>query len=86
LSGKPLESKYNGYTSCPLVTGFGSLILAEFDYDKKPVETLPFDQRKESRLNYELKKHIMPAIYWNLMLKGMWNGPGIIRRIAQPFT
>ncbi|XP_034257013.1 sulfide:quinone oxidoreductase, mitochondrial isoform X2 [Thrips palmi] len=86
LSGKPLESKYNGYTSCPLVTGYGSLILAEFDYDKKPVETLPFDQRKESRINYELKKHVMPAIYWNLMLKGMWDGPGIIRRITNPFS
>lgn len=69
LSGKPLQEKYNGYSSCPLVTGYGSLILAEFDYDKNPMETLPFDQRKESWINYTLKKDAMPAIYWNLMLR-----------------
>lgn len=26
---------------CPLVTGYGSLILAEFDYDKNPAESFP---------------------------------------------
>ncbi|KAK3928648.1 Sulfide:quinone oxidoreductase, mitochondrial [Frankliniella fusca] len=84
LEGKPLQAKYSGYTSCPLVTGYGSLILAEFDYDKKPVETLPFDQRKESRVNYELKRLVMPAIYWTLMLRGMWDGPGKLRSISNP--
>ncbi|KAE8752624.1 hypothetical protein FOCC_FOCC000746 [Frankliniella occidentalis] len=84
LEGKPLQAKYSGYTSCPLVTGYGSLILAEFDYDKNPVETLPFDQRKESRINYELKKHVMPAIYWTLMLRGFWDGPGKLRSISNP--
>lgn len=85
MKGEPLQAKYTGYTSCPLVTGYSSLILAEFDYDKNPVETLPFDQRKESRLNYALKRHAMPAIYWTLMLRGLWNGPGTIRRITNPW-
>ena len=26
-------NKYNGYSSCPLVTGYGKMVLAEFDYD-----------------------------------------------------
>ena len=30
-------ASYDGYASCPLVTGYGKMILAEFDYDKKPV-------------------------------------------------
>src|SRR5260221_227757 len=30
-AGQPLKAKYNGYSSCPLVTGYGKLILAEFD-------------------------------------------------------
>lgn len=34
MEGKDLMASYDGYTSCPLVTGYGSLSLAEFDYDK----------------------------------------------------
>ncbi|MEL6189787.1 MAG: FAD/NAD(P)-binding oxidoreductase, partial [Myxococcota bacterium] len=34
--GAPLPQAYDGYTSCPLVTGYGKLVLAEFDYDKNP--------------------------------------------------
>ncbi|KAJ1519394.1 hypothetical protein ONE63_004686 [Megalurothrips usitatus] len=86
LKGEALQSTYNGYTSCPLVTGYNSLILAEFDYDKNPVETTPFDQRKESRINYEMKRLTLPAIYWNLMLKGLWDGPGKMRRFLNPFN
>lgn len=61
---------YDGYTSCPLVTGYGKLILAEFDYDLKPTETFPFDQGKERRSMYLLKKHVLPPLYWSGMLKG----------------
>ncbi|CAF4347159.1 unnamed protein product, partial [Rotaria magnacalcarata] len=32
--------KYDGYTSCPLVTGYNKCILAEFDFDGNPLETL----------------------------------------------
>ncbi len=62
---------YNGYTSCPLVTGYGKLILAEFDYDKRPAETFPVDQSQERRSMYLLKKHGFPFLYWNGMLKGI---------------
>lgn len=68
--GKSPSAKYNGYTSCPLVTGYGKLILAEFDYDGKPQETFPFDQGKERRSMYLLKKHLLPPLYWEGMLKG----------------
>jgi sulfide:quinone oxidoreductase len=33
IETKSLDSKYSGYTSCPLVTGYGKLVLAEFDYN-----------------------------------------------------
>ena len=42
IGRKPMPKIYNGYTSCPLVTGYGRLILAEFDYDKQPDETFWF--------------------------------------------
>ncbi len=70
MSGKPLAAKYNGYTSCPLVTGYGKLVLAEFDYDKHPNETFPFDQAKERWSMWLLKKYVLPVLYWKGMLKG----------------
>ena len=42
-----MPAVYNGYTSCPLVIGKGSLILAEFDFDFQPMETFPVNQAKE---------------------------------------
>ena len=69
--GKASTASYDGYTSCPLVTGYGKLILAEFDYDGNPAETFPIDQGKERYSMYLLKKHGLPALYWHGMLKGM---------------
>ncbi len=70
LAGREPGATYDGYTSCPLVTGYGSLVLAEFDYDAKPQETFPFDQSKERRSMYLLKRWMLPAMYWHGMLKG----------------
>ncbi len=68
--GAVLDGRYDGYTSCPLVTGYGKLILAEFDYDGNPRETFPFDQSKERWSMYQLKKYLLPFLYWRGMLKG----------------
>ncbi len=70
MARAPLMKRYNGYTSCPLVTGYGSLILAEFDYDKLPTETFPFDQSKERWSMWLLKRYLLPLLYWKGMLKG----------------
>ncbi len=69
-AGQPLLARYDGYASCPLVTGYGKLILAEFDYDGKPAETFPFDQAQERYSMYALKLHALPELYWNGMLRG----------------
>lgn len=69
-AGKPLLARYDGYASCPLVTGYGKLILAEFDYDGNPAESFPFDQTKERFSMYMLKLHGLPEVYWNGMLRG----------------
>jgi sulfide:quinone oxidoreductase len=68
--GKALTAKYNGYTSCPLVTRYGKVIMAEFDYDGNPCETFPFDQSQERTSMYWLKKYFLPQLYWEGMLKG----------------
>jgi sulfide:quinone oxidoreductase len=66
----PVNGTYDGYTSCPLVTGYGKLVLAEFDYDKEPQESFPFDQTEERYSMYALKAYGLPRMYWNGMLKG----------------
>ncbi len=70
IDGRPLEGYYDGYTSCPLVTSYNSMVLAEFDYDKNPQESFPFDQSKERFSMMMLKKHGLPNLYWHGMLRG----------------
>jgi sulfide:quinone oxidoreductase len=70
LNNQKINAKYNGYSSCPIITGYGKLMLAEFDYNNQPMETFPFDQSKERWSMYFLKKHILPRLYWNQILKG----------------
>lgn len=71
------DKKYNGYSSCPLVTGYGKMVLAEFDYDKnfipdpKLKQMLVFNSDKEQYRLWLLKKHILPNLYWNKMMKGV---------------
>jgi sulfide:quinone oxidoreductase len=72
MNGQPSSTfnRYDGYTSCPLVTGYGRVILAEFDYDGKPAPSFPFDTAKERWSMYQLKRYGLPALYWHGMLKG----------------
>ena len=70
MTGKPLTAKYNGYSSCPIVTGYDKLVLAEFDYTNTPTETFPFDQSKERWSMFALKRYLLPWLYWNQILPG----------------
>jgi sulfide:quinone oxidoreductase len=70
IRGEPPQAKYDGYTSCPIVTGYGKLVLAEFDYEGKPQETFPMDQSKERLSMYLLKAYALPRLYWGGMLRG----------------
>lgn len=69
MSDQEPTSIYNGYTSCPLITGYNKCIMAEFDYSLQPLETFPMDQSKESTLLFYVKKELMPLLYWHVMLK-----------------
>ncbi len=71
---KELTPGYHGYSSCPLVTGYGKMVLAEFKYDNvrdsdKMISTF-VDTTKENYSMWLLKKYGLPFMYWNLMLKG----------------
>ncbi len=70
------DTSYNGYSSCPLVTDYGKMVLAEFDYDKnfipdpKLKRMFISDSSKEHWRLWMLKKYMLPYLYWNKMLKG----------------
>lgn len=77
MANKDANNKnYKGYSSCPLVTGYGKMTLAEFDYegnftpDPKLKQMLIKDSSKEHWRLYMLKKHGLPYLYWNKMLRG----------------
>lgn len=80
LSGKnqaPM-AEYDGYASCPLLTGHNELMLCEFKYGGVPKETFAGvlgGQEKPRRVFYHLKKDFFPYIYWNSFVKGTWFGP-----------
>jgi sulfide:quinone oxidoreductase len=74
MEGKPIPRQYEGYTSCPLITGYGIIVLAEFDYQYLPMETFPFDQSKVRWSVYQLKKEALPRMYWSATLIGKMNG------------
>ncbi|GAA5869930.1 hypothetical protein JCM16303_001844 [Sporobolomyces ruberrimus] len=80
-----LPGQYDGYASCPLLTGHNELMLAEFKYGGVPKETFaPYlgSQDKPSMLYYYLKKDFFPYVYWNSFVKGTWFGPkGFVRPI-----
>ena len=70
MKAKSMTASYNGYSSCPIITGYDKLVLAEFDYNNTPVETFPFDQSKERWSMYQMKKYLLPYLYWNQILPG----------------
>jgi sulfide:quinone oxidoreductase len=69
---KPLPARYDGYTSCPLVTAHNRMLLAEFDYQLKPTPSFPFIDTMKPRYDmWLLKRHGLPAMYWHGMLRGL---------------
>ncbi|KAM3516313.1 hypothetical protein MY11210_000072 [Beauveria gryllotalpidicola] len=82
--GREAQAAYDGYTSCPLITEYGKVLLAEFKYGPEPKETfgrlLGVDQVEPRRAFYHLKKDFFPWVYRKFMVKGTWAGPkGFIR-------
>lgn len=68
------ELRYSGYSSCPLITGYGSMLLAEFKYnnvrDSDKFLSAIFDTTKSLYPMWLLKKYGLPFLYWNFMMKG----------------
>jgi sulfide:quinone oxidoreductase len=70
LDGRPLPMAYDGYGACPLTVEAGRVVLAEFGYGGKLLPTFPIEPAVPRLSQWILKRHLMPYIYWDLMLKG----------------
>lgn len=85
-AGQEPNAKYNGYASCPLVISKDEVILAEFGYGGKIMETFSRETGKfpynligqEGRLHrkffYWMKESMFPYVYWNFWTRGRWFG------------
>ncbi len=70
MEGKELKAKYGGYTVCPLITGIGTVMLAEFDWSGKPTPSFPLDPSVERYIWWLLKVYALKPMTIYGMLSG----------------
>lgn len=69
-AGRTPQAAYNGYTSCPMVTGYGKAMLIEFDYDGTLIPSFPFiDPLKELWVSWLIEEKGLLGAY-RAMLRG----------------
>ena len=70
IAGRQPDEKFDGYTSCPLITREGSALLVEFDYDGKLTPSLPMiDPLQDSYMAWLMKYRMLKPAY-QAVLKG----------------
>ncbi|ANG86517.1 pyridine nucleotide-disulfide oxidoreductase [Microbacterium aurantiacum] len=72
LAGRQASARYDGYGVCPFTVSRSSVVWAEFDDHGAQKPTIPFfrGMYRESRLSWIADRHILPWVYWNLILTG----------------
>jgi len=70
MEGKELSSFYEGYTVCPLITSIGTVMLAEFNWTKKPTPSFPLDPTQERWIWWLLKVYALKPMTQYGMLSG----------------
>ncbi len=70
MNGKELTSFYEGYTVCPLITSIGTVMLAEFNWTKKPTPSFPLDPTQERWIWWLLKVYALKPMTQYGMLSG----------------
>ncbi len=70
VDGREPRLKFDGYTSCPMVTSIGRAMLIEFDYEGRLTPTLPgVEPLTESWFAWFLEERMLKPAYF-AMLKG----------------
>ena len=70
IQQREMTARYDGYTSCPLITARGRGILVEFDYALNMVPSFPFiSPYREHWVPWVMKDRMLHAAY-NAMMRG----------------
>lgn len=70
IAGGEPKAKFDGYTSCPMVTSYGRAMLIEFDYEGRLTPTIPgVEPLTESWFAWFLEERMLKPAYF-AMLKG----------------
>lgn len=68
LADRPLTAKYDGYTSCPLITSVGKAMLAEFGYGGELMPSFSFiDPTEESWAVWVMKEKMLQPAYYAML-------------------
>ncbi len=70
MEGKELTAKYEGYTVCPLITDIGKVMLAEFNWTKKPTPTFPLDPTQQRWIWWIFKVYFLKPMTMYGLLSG----------------
>ncbi|WED21229.1 NAD(P)/FAD-dependent oxidoreductase [Vibrio sp. JC009] len=68
LADKDLSAKFDGYTSCPLITAIGKAMLAEFGYGGELMPSFPFiSPKEESWVVWIMKEKMLQPAYYAML-------------------
>lgn len=71
LRGQAPQARYDGYSVCPFTLSRGTAFFAEFDDAYRPQPSYPWlKMAKERRWQWIMDRHVLPQVYWHLILKG----------------
>ncbi|MCH8550287.1 MAG: NAD(P)/FAD-dependent oxidoreductase [Natronospirillum sp.] len=68
MNDREPTAEHNGYTSCPLITGIGKAMLAEFGYGNVLLPSFPFiDPKDESWAVWIMKDRMLKPAYYAML-------------------
>ncbi|WP_141932117.1 NAD(P)/FAD-dependent oxidoreductase [Microbacterium sp. SLBN-146] len=72
LDGQEPRRHYDGYTVCPITVSRRTVVFAEFDGHGRLAPSIPgfASLYRESRISYVFDRHILPWVYWHLIVQG----------------
>jgi sulfide:quinone oxidoreductase len=72
LDGRQPTHQYNNYSVAPFTVSRSTVVFAEFDDEYKQKPTIPFWKglARERRLTWVADRHILPWVYWHMILQG----------------
>lgn len=72
MKGRVPSAEYDGYSVCPFTVSRSTVVFAEFDDQYRLQPTVPFWRSlvRERRLTWMLDRHVLPWVYWHMILQG----------------